>query len=556
MSDRIAEVLENNTRRGYRRGAHWGVWIYSLLLVGVAMAVGLYRVSSSGPQWLEDAPRYANAGAMMYDWLASGEWFSPVEFARKNYQQFPFCSVPYHPPGYPFLLGAWFYLCGMSYLTARIFIALCLAVCSLFFFGILRRQGLSLCEGFALSVMFLSTPEIVCWSRCTMSEIPSLLFIMGGTYYFLRWTEEERGCWLYSAFCLAFMAFFCRVLSIGIIPAWFLFLLAKKDYRRLFSIRLIISSGIFLAIAVAWTRFVALYARYEIRKSVSQSLTTFLTSDNLMVWLRNLPEIVGWLGLAAALVGLAGALGKKSVRLAGFWILWFICCYSFIVLQAIHFESRYFTYVVPAVCALAGGIFSLRTPPPRAVTTVQWLLIASAITVNCFGVARFNPGFTGYQAVAEYVSRLEEPGNVLLCSWFSTDFVFRYRSQEQKSTRAMIRGDRTLAIRAPQYANVPVQMVALSTDDVVRTIRRGRVRYLLTTPLSDMAEFRLAHATALSRPGEFTLLKKFDLVLKSRDMGAVQVNKEVYVWRFNGDLPPGKSDLPVVVPTASMTIQP
>lgn len=97
---------------------------WCLLLIVVALVIGMWNVSESGPKW-PDGPRYANGAAMIHDWILSGELLHPYEFAKKNYTQYPGFSIPYHPPGYPGLMALWFLGVGMSYASARCFVALC-----------------------------------------------------------------------------------------------------------------------------------------------------------------------------------------------------------------------------------------------------------------------------------------------------------------------------------------------------------------------------------------------------------------------------------------------
>src|SRR5262249_50790252 len=74
------------------------------VLLAVGLVIGLHHLTQSGPLW-PDAPRYANAAAMIHDWLASGRLLHPYEFARQNYCQYPAFNLPFHPPAYPALLA-------------------------------------------------------------------------------------------------------------------------------------------------------------------------------------------------------------------------------------------------------------------------------------------------------------------------------------------------------------------------------------------------------------------------------------------------------------------
>ena len=167
-------------------------------IVVIALAIGLFGLRHSGEQWLNDGPRYCNNGAMVHDWLVSGDLLDPVGFAKENYVKYPAHSIPYHPPGYAFLLGTWFLATGMSYASARCFIALCLGVGLCFFYGILRRQGVVPWMAVCASLLLATSPEVGRWSRSAMSEIPGMLFILAGSYCFVRSvdTGRERWCWL------------------------------------------------------------------------------------------------------------------------------------------------------------------------------------------------------------------------------------------------------------------------------------------------------------------------------------------------------------------------
>ena len=102
-------------------------------LVCGCLVIGLHNLSQSGPQLLEDGPRYANNGAMVHDWLLLGDYLHPVEFAHTNYVRYPAHSIPYHPPGYAVMLGLWFTVFGLSYASARAFVAFCLGLAVCFF---------------------------------------------------------------------------------------------------------------------------------------------------------------------------------------------------------------------------------------------------------------------------------------------------------------------------------------------------------------------------------------------------------------------------------------
>ena len=160
-----------------------GDLIACAVLLAIAISIGVYNVSGSGQLW-PDASQYANAGAMIHDWLLSGEILHPYQFAKKNYAQYPAFHLPYHPPVYPGLLGVFFVAAGTSYFSARLFVALCLGVSGCSFYGILRVMEARRAGAFACATLLLTLPELAFWARDTMSEIPALALILAGSFFF------------------------------------------------------------------------------------------------------------------------------------------------------------------------------------------------------------------------------------------------------------------------------------------------------------------------------------------------------------------------------------
>jgi len=524
--------------------------------MGLGLLIGLYNVSSSGPLW-PDAPRYANGGAMIHDWLCSGELLHPYQFAKSNYAQYPGFSIPYHPPGYPGLLGLWFLLVGMSYVTARCFIAVCLGAAGCFFHGILRRLGAASWIAMVGSLLLVTTPEIARWSRSTMSETPALMFILAASYCFLRWADTDRAGWCWGAFGLAEIAFLCRVTTAGVLPAWFLLLIFKKEFRRVLSPHLIIPSVFYLFGNAAWIKFAVTYARFEVTGPTFNRVAR-LSWQNFLFLPSVIPGTIGWITAVAALIGLVLVLiNQRSRNFAGFWFFWLACYYVFHLVIPNNLEPRYFVAALPALCGLAVCVLAL-DGAGVLVQSLKGVLIAGAIAANLFQLTRQPSGLVGYQTVADRVSRLNEPGNLLLSCWWDQDLIFRFRCRPQQYPRRIIRGDRSLTIRLPAYAGIAAKPLATTSDDVLDVIRRGRVRYLLTCPratpdLEDRpGDMVLAHATATSMPRHFERLGTFELVTDF----ARHHRWQVCLWRYRGKLPPGPSEIPVVIPTAGMTFQP
>jgi 4-amino-4-deoxy-L-arabinose transferase-like glycosyltransferase len=526
-------------------------------LVAVALVVGLYGVSSGGPL-MPDSPRYANGACMMRDWMLSGNYLHPVAFAQENYAQYPGFNIPFHPPGYPGLLGTLYLITGVSYFWGRAFIAACLALSGCFAFAVSRRLGVGAAGAWAGALLLITLPEIACWSRDMMSEVPALMFLLAGSLAFLTWVRTRRPVYVWLAFGLAEFAFFSRVTSAGVLPAWFLFLAVSGRKRRLVSAHLIAAAVLFLAVNVAWVKFALSYSELERpyrAANVAWQVGRFSWA-NMAYYPAHLPEMVGWGTLAAAAVGAAFAARSGRYSRAGlFWLAWLASYFAFQWALAVH-EPRYFLFALPALPGLAACLFRRRNPAAGR----RWLapgLTAAALAVNVVLICRLPGGLVGYDAVAADLARQDKPGNVLMACWEDQELIFRYRACAPPAQRMLYRSDRTLAIRAAKYTGLAPEVRAHTVDDLLDVIRRGRIRYVVTCASEGdrwrghTDEMDLADRAVRTCPDRFALVGRFPLRIEYQD-SARPLDGEVILWEYTGELPEGKSELPVIIPTANL----
>ena len=526
----------------------------------LAMTIALYRVSSSGEQWLEDGPRYLNNAAMIHDFLVSGDYLDPVGFAKQNYVKYPAHNVPYHPPGYAFFLAVWFQLFGMSYVSARCFIACCTAGLGIAMYGILRLQEVQRIPSFLTACLLLLFPEVALWSRTGMSELPALMFIAFATYVFLRALKFSSPKLLWGAYSLALCAFFCRVSSAGILPCWGLaFLLARRQPLR-FWLHYLTPSLLYIAIGIAWVKFASHYSQHEMRRSVGESLLGCLNSENLLVWWTGLPTSVGW-GAVCLCASSCLIMWRTSYQVRGsflFWMAWIAGCYGLVVAMGAHHEHRYFIFALPGIAGLCQAT-SVHIATVWQKTGLALALLSLVAMSNLPAVLKIDDGLVGFQKVADYLASCEEEGNVMLASHLGdSDIIFRYRSKDSQVERTFFRSDRTFAIRLADYyrADHPTDPVVVADTEQagIDLIRRGRVRYMVTweyneSKLSQEARCHddVLFASSLANTRHFSLVNEQVITRK-------QNKNRVKTWRYNGELPPGLADIDVPIPTANLIL--
>jgi len=526
------------------------------VLVGISLTIGVYGASQSGALW-PDSPRYSNAAAMIHDWLTAPGWSNPYRFAQANYAQYPAFNIPFHPPGYPGLLALTFLMAGTSYVVARWFIAGCLGGSACFFAAIQERLGVKLAVALVTALVFVTTPDISLWSRDTMSEIPSLVFILAASYVYLGWLDSGRPVAIWAAFGLAVMALMSRLSSVGVMPCWYLYALWQGKVRRLGSLHLLIPSALYVVLAAGYIVLASKFAMYEF--SADGKMQGFKLAAGLGYFTWYVPQVLGWGTTILALAALVLASGPTLRTPAGrFWLCWLVSYLAYKVATPTSLETRHFLGALPALVGLTAGLFDPQTPRLIA-RRIAPALLGVALALNVVHLVQTPVGLVGYQEVAAALAAQTEPGNVLMACPYNQDLMFRYRGLAPRSRRTMIRSDRTLAIRPPSYANTPAKLLAHDAEGVLKVIRQGHIRYVVTAEPRTHArnelteEARLTHETVSSRPESFTLIGKFPLRIDFEPGGE---RCEICVWAFLKELPDGPSELPVVIPTARMVLPP
>jgi len=528
------------------------------MLAAAALFMGVFKVSETGMQWFEDGARYLNNAAMVRDYLLSDQWLHPYQFALGNYRELPCFSIPYHPPGYALMMAVWFLGAGMSFESGRVFIALFLGGIGVVFFAILRQQKIPAFFAFVCALLLISSPELVRWGRSTMSEIPAFFFILAGNYFFLKWIETKKVCLCAMAFLLALIAFFCRVTSAGMLPLWGVYFVYRKkmDFQMLKVMGL--CSFIYLLFGISWTKFSAGFAQNEIRTGIElyERVGRIFDGNLWMTWGKSIPEMTGPIIAVLAIVSLLYLIRFRKVDGLLFWGGGTLIYFLFNLMLTSHYESRYFIFGLPGLFGLIACVFGF-SPANRFIKPMVLCLLTIAMVFNIVHFVRIPPGVVGHKEISEALSRLEKPGNILVSCWHDADLMFRYRSLMPQIKRQLIRGDRTVAIRPPSYAEKSTVLLAGTRAEIMDIIGKGRIRYILTaTPMSNDPEnhpidMKILHATVSADETKFRLKEKF----KIRRMFSDTREADIYLWEYQGDLPDGPSELDIVIPTANLVIK-
>ena len=525
-----------------------------------SIMVGMYSVSQSGALW-QDSPRYANAALMIHDWVLSGQWSAPYEFAKEFYSKYPGFSVPYHPPAYPAALAVFMLVFGQDYWVVRLFSALCLSVAVLATSGIARQLGARRVSAYLTGVTLLSIPEVVHWSRDTMSEVPALMLILVASYCFLKWLESTSVQHCLLAVLFAELAFLSRVTTSGVLLGLFLFALSTGHWRTVFCRSSVCCWGAYLCINFCWILFVRQFSKYELVENAAANRVAFLEPWHLAYYPIKSWDMLGPVVFCLVVVGLflfvRNCARRQLSKIEVFAFCWVFGFFVFQLCLCVN-EQRYFFFALVGFALLVGNLISFiklrRTRYRGAVTLAICCLVSCAMSVM-----KTPPGIVGYAAVASRISNEEVGGNVLAACVADQDLITRLLFNDVERRFRVLRGDRVLALRLPGYAGVKTQVLAHTREDVLKLLELGRVRYVVTFTAEANAgnrfreEMRLAHDAMVSSSNCFTLLQQYDF---EEQNGREAVTRGVvWLWRYTGVLPDGPSELSIPVPTAGFELK-
>ena len=165
----------------------WGILI--------ALFFGFWGLRSIGANNIvdTDGARHAMNGAFLHDFVARGKLTGIVQYAWTYYAHLPALSMPYHPPLFPAIEAAFFFLFGVNVLAARIAIACAVALSAILFFRLVIATHGSVAIAALSTTTFLSLPYSLWLSSDVMLEFPALVFMLLTAVFTMLICEHDEG---------------------------------------------------------------------------------------------------------------------------------------------------------------------------------------------------------------------------------------------------------------------------------------------------------------------------------------------------------------------------
>jgi putative flippase GtrA len=342
-----------------------------------------------------DEPSHFVGSVMLRDWMASGHWLTPLQFARDYYQHYPFFAIGYWPPLFNLAAGFGMLVAGVGRVQVLMVPAACAAGTGWLVFGFVRRRA-GLVAGCCAAALYLSLPAAQRWMCATMVDHMTAFLCLGVAACLLRYLKRPAtgsgvlcaavcGCAILSKYSAAYTP---------LLPFAAVLLLRRFELLRKPGLLL---QPLVVALMVApwafWSRRLVFYGL----PSEREALTVKRAASFAIETFRVFPPVL----MGAVILGLIALLARpkawrEDVAVLG---LLFAGHLAFLFVSPVGPEHRYLLVLaaILLVAAFAGWweMLAWISPGGRRATAaaVCCATLTAAFAIWQFGrVPRFPPG--------------------------------------------------------------------------------------------------------------------------------------------------------------------
>lgn len=383
-----------------------------------------------------DAARHALNGVFIHDLLRDGKLFSPVEYGKYYYAHFPALSLPYHPPLFPLIESAFFALLGVKVFTARLVVAIAVAISAVLFYRLVMATHQSHHAAFFCVLTFLSLPHSQWVGSDVMLEFPTLVFVLAALYCLRDFDRDyrlRRGL-MFSVFAAAAVWTRQHAIFLGLVP--FLLILVQRRWHLLAERTVWISSFVLLLLVLPLAALSMQFGWTGMSQVTRGEPASSFLLRNLWFYLRALRGWFGLIPIAVAVLALAYFfLAKRRAQLRAptitLYLVWALAVFL-VLLPLRGFDTRYLFSLAPALVVAAYTALSSVSNSTRHVVTVA-LIVFVGWNLASARWYLFGPAEAAKAIINGQSSR------VLYCGTTNGTFIFSARTLDPDLKSVIIR---------------------------------------------------------------------------------------------------------------------
>lgn len=400
----------------------------------------------AGDFWWSDAPRHALNGIFLKDFLLDLPLENPRQYAIDYYLRYPALTILLYPPLFYVLSVPVYLVLGDNALAAQIAVGLHYAGLGAGAY-MLARLWLPRLQSLAMALLLMSLPVVALWGRQVMLEIPALAFVTWSTYFFVRFSREDRTLQLFLALAFLLGALYTKLSAVFLFPVIGAYFLVARGLNLLRDRR------VWLAVIVALLGLAPLivltmsFGRANVQSvmGIADAVARRSTLSGWIWYAKHLPSMLGWTTLLLALAFLIDRARRRNGRIGReeflFFVLWIVAGYlffSFIDLK----EERHAVFLVIPIALWA--ILAIDRLVPHKLAAGTSLIFAVGTFVFVLATEPI-PFVAGYREAARIIAAEAPEGSVIVFSGKRDgSFTFNVRTATGRSDLSVIRADKLL----------------------------------------------------------------------------------------------------------------
>lgn len=381
-----------------------------LLTLGITVALQFrnqaYSAELAGDP--DEAAHYVT-GLMIHDFVASGQWLKPVDFAEHYYVHYPKVTFGMWPPAFHILEALWFFVFTPAKWSALLLLAALAATSATLVFGS-TRERFGWLPAAMLAVIFVLLPPTQTAASMVMADMQVGLFSLCAVVLLARYLRsmERRALIWFSVFTT--LCLLTKANGIALVPlAPVACILARRQgliWRR----PMLIAMAVTLVIGLPWQ----IVSFILISRSGGEATTGLAsTVESAVIYGQQLAEGLG----SALFVLLAVAIGWGLVRLwkrehdpllaAGIALFGCVLGYHSALGSP---NPRYWVGAMPVIVILCGYAISwiaaaIPAPAPQLARMATLIVLASVVSASASWHVDPKPRHFMHQPAAEVLAQ-------------------------------------------------------------------------------------------------------------------------------------------------------
>ncbi|PIE33155.1 hypothetical protein CSA56_12555 [candidate division KSB3 bacterium] len=502
--------------------------LYIALLCLVALLLSTKGIRDEGTISLQgDMPRYLMNGVYFFDFFKDLPLTHPLDYTYQYFARYPALSLGHHPPLISLATVPCYAMFGVSVSSARLAtLGFFLLAGTVWFLLIksLYNEEMALLS----SLLFLTTPFVVKFSRVVMSEIPGLATTILMAYFVHRYCQSKKLSHLFAFGVVFIFAVLARYQAVLMVPIFVVYLLIVSPPRVRLTKKTFVIGGLLLLLCIPLVFIMLTYSKSNIEWLFRKSLASRLALSNLLFHIKALWKIqlsLPVLLLAIMSIVLSLITREKKTLLFLLWIGGYYLEITWLGAK----EARYSIYWIPAFCFFAAILVDV-------IRHRSWKGAGSAFLILLIGYQfavayQAEPDYAdGYETAAHYV--LEHPkgdSTLFSANVDSGYFVFFTRKHEQENRSIILRADKLLVTSFLKW--ISEERIS-DREEIYTLLRDCGVGYVV---LEDAAYQSppLEWLREEVKSENFILRKRIPIVSKGRRLQGV----DLAIYEFLGSAP-------------------